>query len=274
MAGLDVISSTQETTGTQSLTTTEVITVSGGLSDTERLVVKKTILNTDNLTGTVSTGVLWVRLGPSPDFRALARQEQGDVVALVGRNEDSSWLKISMQDDQEGWAETRYIDTEAPIDFLTPSESPPTPTPRPTQPPTAMPEPTDQATSEAPPPLEESPTPAMKYPAPVVIDPPDGTMWTDGETAHHHLEWESLNIATDEFYNVTFIYTKNGDLQYFGTNTDKSRYLLPATIHQLQADRGDFQWRVVVRKNTSEQKGKLDGPPISPESDIHTFTWR
>lgn len=268
------ISNTEEAASTESLTTTEIITVSGRLTDTERLIVKKTVLNTENLTGTVATGVLWVRYGPSADFKALAKQVEGDVVALLGRNEDSTWLEIRMADEQEGWAETRYIDTQAPIDFLTPIESPPTPTPRPTEPPTATPPAAEQPTSEVPPAPAESPTPAMKYPAPVVIEPVNGTIWNDGETAHHYLEWESLNIATDEFYNVTFIYGKNGELQYFGTATRESRYPLPPTIYQLQADRGDFQWRVVVRKNTSDQKGKLDGPAISPESDIHTFTWR
>jgi len=83
-----------------------------------------------------------------------------------------------------------------------------------------------------------------------------------------------LDIAPDEFYNVTFVYQKNGETQYFGINTVESRYRIPPGIFQLQPDRGSFQWRVVVRQNTSGQRGKLDGPPISPESDLHTFVWR
>ena len=103
---------------------------------------------------------------------------------------------------------------------------------------------------------------------------PDGTTWTDGETAHHFLEWESLNIAENEFYNVTFIYEKNGEQQYYGIATVALPYQLPPFIHRLQPDRGEFGWRVVVRSNTSKQRGQYDGPAISPESDIHTFTWR
>jgi len=237
------------------------------------VIMKKTVINTDNFTGTVNVGVVWVRMGPSPDFKAVAKQEKGALLRLLGRNEDSTWLKIKMADEQEGWVDARYVDTSAPIELLIPAESPPTPTPRPTEPPTPTPAATAPP-SETPVEPQATPTPAMKYPAPVVIGPPDGTVWTDGEMAVHFLEWEPLNLAPDEFYNVTFIYQKYGETQYFGVNTLESRYRLPPGIYQLQADRGEYQWNVVVRQNTSGERGKLDGPPISPESEQHNFTWR
>jgi len=68
------------------------------------LIMKKTVINTENLTGTVTTSVLWVRLGPSPDFKAVARQEEGSAVTLLARNEESTWLKVKLQDEQEGWS--------------------------------------------------------------------------------------------------------------------------------------------------------------------------
>ena len=265
---------TEVLAATGPLTTTEVITTSGSLTDTERLIVKKTIFDTEDLTGTVATGVLWVREGPGPDFRAAAKQEEGDQVYLLGRNDDNSWLMIRTSDEQEGWVDAQYIDTSAPIDILNPVETPPTPTPKPTEPPQAATEapaatPATEATAEP----EATPEPAMKYAAPIVVGPPDGTIWTDGETAHHLLEWEPLPLGPDEFYNVTFIYQKNAETQYFGTATVEAQYQIPAAIFQLQADRGDFQWRVVVRQNTAG-RGKFDGPAIGVESDIHSFTWR
>ena len=266
ITGTSAITDTLASTGP--LTTTEIVTTTGVLTDTERLIVKKTIFNTEDLTGTVATGVLWIRLGPGPDFRAVTKQELGAQVYLLGRNEDSSWLKIRTSDEQEGWADAQYIDTDAPIDILNPLEAPPTPTPKPTEPP---PPPTQEP--EASPAPLETPTPALKFAAPIVTGPPDGTIWTDGETAHHFLEWEPLPLADDEFYNVTFIYQKNGETQYFGTATEEERYQIPPAIHQLQADRGEFQWRVVVRQNTAG-RGQHDGPAISPESDLHSFTWR
>lgn len=272
-SGVQAITATGALTEATFLTTTEVITAGQGLTDTERVIMKKTVINTDNFTGTVNVGVLWVRMGPSPDFKAVAKQEKGAQVRLLGRNEDSTWLKIRMADEQEGWVDVRYIDTNAPSDLLVPVESPPTPTPRPTEPPT----PTPGATvppPETPAESQLTPTPAMTHPAPVIIGPPDGTVWTDGEMAVHFLEWQPMNLAPDEFYNVTFIYQKYGETQYFGVNTRESRYQLPPGIFQLQADRGEFQWNVVVRKNTSTEQGKLDGPTISPESELHNFTWR
>ncbi len=272
-SGVQAITATGSLTEATFLTTTEIITAGQGLTDTERVIMKKTVINTDNFTGTVNVGVVWVRMGPSPDFKAVAKQERGALLRLLGRNEDSTWLKIKMADEQEGWVDARYVDTSAPIELLIPAESPPTPTPRPTEPPTPTPAATAPP-SETPVEPQATPTPAMKYPAPVVIGPPDGTVWTDGEMAVHFLEWEPLNLAPDEFYNVTFIYQKYGETQYFGVNTLESRYRLPPGIYQLQADRGEYQWNVVVRQNTSGERGKLDGPPISPESEQHNFTWR
>ena len=171
------ITETLESTGP--LTTTEVVTTTGALTDTERLIVKKTIFDTEDLTGTVSTGVLWIRLGPGPDFRAVTKQEEGAQVYLLGRNEDSSWLKIRTSDEEEGWADARYIETNAPIDILNPLETPPTPTPQPTEPP-----PPPAVEPKASPAPEETPTPAMKYAAPIVIEPPDGR---SGPTEKRHI---------------------------------------------------------------------------------------
>ena len=91
--------------------------------------------------------------------------------------------------------------------------------------------------------------------------------------AKNYLEWESLDIAEDEFYNVTIIYKKNGEDQYFGDSTKEPRYLLPEGLYGI-ADQHRYEWRVVVRQQTSTTgDGKPDGPPIGPESGVRSFFW-
>lgn len=207
---------------------------------------------------------MWVRGGPSPNFKAVAKLEADDKVDILGKNEDGSWLHVELGDGTVGWVETRYLESELDIDKLELIEAPPTPTARPTETPTeALDTPTPEGT----------PTPEIKYPAPVQTAPDDGFMWSNGQLAKNYLEWESLDIAEDEFYNVTIIYKKNGEDQYFGDSSTEPRYLLLEGLYGI-ADQHWYEWRVVVRKVTSTSpEGKPDGPPISPESGTRRFKW-
>ncbi len=214
--------------------------------------------------GTVSTSVMWVRGGPSANFKAVAKLEENDKVKIIGRNEDGTWLHLETADGTTGWSETKYLATKVNIDALSEVEAPPTPTPKPTDTPTTVP---DTPTPEG------TPTPEMKYPAPVQTLPEDGFIWSNGPLAQNYLEWESLDIASDEFYNVTIIYKKNGEEQYFGDFSKEPRYLLPQGLYDI-ADQRWYEWRVVVRKQTSvTDEGKPDGPPIGPDSGLRRFKW-
>ena len=215
---------------------------------------------------TVSSTVVWVRGGPSADFKAVAKAEEGDKLTVLGRNEDGTWLHVELEDGTVGWAEAKYIESDLDIANLKAVEAPATPTPRPTEPPTEVP------VSDTPTP-EGTPTPEIKYTAPVQTAPDDGFMWGNGPLAKNYLEWESLDIASDEFYNVTIIYKKNGEEQYFGDFSMEPRYLLPEGLYDI-ADQHWYEWRVVVRQITSTtSEGRPDGPAISPESGLRRFKW-
>ena len=214
--------------------------------------------------GTVTTAVMWVRSGPSASFRAVAKLAESDKVTILGRNEDGTWLQLETMDGTVGWSETKYLATQVNVAALPEMESPPTPTPRPTDTPTPIP---DTPTPEG------TPTPEIKYPAPVQTAPEDGFIWSNGPLAQNYLEWESLDIAPDEFYNVTIIYKRFGEDQYFGDSSKEPRYLLPQGLYDI-ADQHWYEWRVVVRKQTGvTADGKPDGPPISPESGLRRFKW-
>ena len=241
---------------------------------TDTPVPSPTPTPTPDRSGTVGTGVLWVRGGPSVNFKAIAKLEEGDEVTVVGRDESGDWLQVEMKDGAVGWVEARFIETSLNINRLALAESPPTPTPRPTEPPTATPQPAeaDEAEPEEAPTPESPPTPEISYPAPVQVAPPDGFRWKNGKMAKNYLEWEPLNIAEDEFYNVTIIYKQYGEDQYFGDFSMEPRYLLPEGLFGI-ADQNRYEWRVVVRKITSTNDGKPDGPAISPESNVSSFFW-
>lgn len=58
-------------------------------------------------TATVTASRLNVRLGPSVATRVIGQVKAGDVVTLVGRNADGSWVQI--QAPLRGWVSSRYL---------------------------------------------------------------------------------------------------------------------------------------------------------------------
>ncbi len=67
---------------------------------------------TTNITGVVNTGALNIRSGPGVQYNVIAAVYFGDVVTLIGRNADSTWLYIQTA------AAARYITPSASISLL------------------------------------------------------------------------------------------------------------------------------------------------------------
>jgi uncharacterized protein YgiM (DUF1202 family) len=66
-------------------------------------------------TATVATGVLNVRSGPGVSYGVITWLYQGTVVALLTRNADGSWVKVSPAVGIQGWVNARYLVTVYPI---------------------------------------------------------------------------------------------------------------------------------------------------------------
>ncbi len=64
--------------------------------------VLATVVNTDRLN---------VRSGPSPAYRAVRGLRFGDVVALVGRNADGSWVQLAASGGRQEWVNSYYVQT-------------------------------------------------------------------------------------------------------------------------------------------------------------------
>ncbi len=81
----------------------------------------------DSATAVVKTGSLNVRYGPSVAYSVITSLQWGDSVTLLGRNSDSSWAKIRLADNSNGWVSTAYITPSTPISGLpdmTPAAAP------------------------------------------------------------------------------------------------------------------------------------------------------
>jgi hypothetical protein len=82
---------------------------------------------------TITTGFLNVRRGPGTDYPVIGQLQQNDVVEIVGKNADSSWLQIVYPTDTigRGWISASYAQLRGSPAFIPVVETslPPTSTP-------------------------------------------------------------------------------------------------------------------------------------------------
>lgn len=69
-------------------------------------------------TAVITTGALNVRSGPGITYTATAVVYQGQAVGLIGRNADSSWVKVRLANDHVGWINAAYIQTATTLSNL------------------------------------------------------------------------------------------------------------------------------------------------------------
>jgi hypothetical protein len=81
----------------------------------------------------ITAGVLNVRKGPGTNYPAIGQLKQNDVVEIVGKNADSSWLQIVYPTDTigRGWISASYAQVRGSPAFIPVVETSPLPTPTP-----------------------------------------------------------------------------------------------------------------------------------------------
>lgn len=75
--------------------------------------------------GVVNTGAVNVRSGPGAQYNPIAVLQSGSTVGLIGRNADSSWVKVRLSNAVEGWIRADYLNTNVPVWTLGVVEAPP-----------------------------------------------------------------------------------------------------------------------------------------------------
>ena len=158
----------------------------------------------------------------------------------------------------------------------TPTETsaPPSATPSATNPP---PTPSPSATAQPPTRTPRPPTATVValLPAPRLTGPDDGQKFTGPDT-RIWLSWETEGtLAEDEWYAVSLRYYANEAVQYSGTWTKDTRWLVPRELYQ-KSDPAhpDYEWDVVVMQQTgTKPNGGREGVVRSQPSETRKFSW-
>lgn len=77
-----------------------------------------TVVVAGSSTASVTTGALNVRSGPGVGYSISSTVYLGQVVTLLARNSDSSWVKVQTVTGLQGWVSTAYIQTAITISSL------------------------------------------------------------------------------------------------------------------------------------------------------------
>ena len=117
---------------------------------------------------------------------------------------------------------------------------------------------------------EATPTPAMKYPAPTLLEPEDGMHFIIGNIIV--LRWQSVGeLASDEQYAVRLVYQFENQPTYQGTNLRQAEWEIPPSLYgQIDGPNNLYEWFVVVERLNDDGSGTA----ISPESEHRHFTWK
>ena len=146
LTGRDVMTMTEATTADGTVTFTELttgtlytvtITATGYVEMVTTLDVSDGVndlavnMHIGYLVG-ITPNSAYLRSGPGTMYDTIGVVEAGDVLQVVGRNDDGEWLVVQTADGEEGWLAASLIDEEIDPEPLTAIAAPPTPVPQPT----------------------------------------------------------------------------------------------------------------------------------------------
>lgn len=123
-------------------------------------------------------------------------------------------------------------------------------------------------------PTATKPPVRIKFGQPQLIAPPNDAVFS-GKFSKVILEWEPVELAPDEYYDLTIMHLFAEQPQYSGSRrTQENRVQLDgSSIGVGEAGNDRFYWWVTVRKdNTAPSPDSLD-LPLSPRSEARTFIW-
>jgi hypothetical protein len=108
-----------------------------------------------------------------------------------------------------------------------------------------------------------------------LLGPEDQVEFTGGGS-RIELSWEPAGVlADDEWYGLSVRFRAGDVVQYGGTWTKESSWVVPEELHRAAGqDERAFEWDVTVMVQTGiKPDGGLEGVPIGPTSETRTFFW-
>jgi LysM repeat protein/ribosomal protein L40E len=118
-------------------------------------------------------------------------------------------------------------------------------------------------------------TPTPPYGAPILLAPPDGTIFGEDEVIL--LNWASVDIlAADEWYVLRVQLVQDEDAQPAEVWTRATAWRMLPELHPPPGAKSRlFLWNVTVMRHTGTNlDGTWQGAPAGPSSPSRTFTWR
>jgi len=204
-------------------------------------------------------GMMAAGVGATPTSGpVIYRVQPGDILVNIGARFGVPWQAIAAANNL---APTTTLRVGQELIIPPPGAPlPPTPTPRPR--PTATP-------------LPPTPTPAPAYPAPVLLNPADGTPYS-GSTAFIELTWEPVpGLPGDAQYQVVIRWSENGvEQEHLLPPTTRTGVQVPAWLWG-RADKPARQyiWFVTAVQVTADGQGNQQIIPLSPPSPSRVFFW-
>lgn len=121
-----------------------------------------------------------------------------------------------------------------------------------------------------------TPTPIPPYPAPDLLNPPDGAVLVKGEEPTF-LQWASVSVLRgDEWYALT-LFREPGDVVVEKIYTRATAWRVPPDLLVSASDSGserlEFRWQVRVVRETRDRHGQLTYQAAGAPSEPRTFTW-
>lgn len=216
---------------------------------------------------------------PAPVLSATADQPPGESTTPTRTRLPGEWTSPTPTSTATLVNPPSPTPSSTPIPSPTPTIEPtptPTPTTTPTREPTVTPVPTPtQTRTPRPKPTKPPPTPT-KIPAPVLRSPPDGDVYSFRDEVV--LEWEPVGqLAADEFYVPIVERTQWGNQVLDETPwTKETQWRMSDHEYLLEySDDGEFRWAVqVMRRTGTNEKGRPEGTPRSPMSEVRTLIWK
>jgi RNA polymerase subunit RPABC4/transcription elongation factor Spt4 len=118
-------------------------------------------------------------------------------------------------------------------------------------------------------------TPTPGSAAPLLVSPDDQAEFHGGGS-RIELAWRAVDgLADDEWYALSVRFLTDGVVQYAGTWTKDTAWLLPSDLHgKAGQNERAFQWDVtVMRQSGTKPDGGREGTALGPASETRTVYW-
>jgi len=118
-----------------------------------------------------------------------------------------------------------------------------------------------------------TPTPVPPYPAPPLLNPPDGATLV-GYEEPIILQWASVSVLrSDEWYTLT-LFQPPGGVVSATIRTRATAWRVPLDLLEASdADEREFHWQVQVMREARDRSGALFYEEAGIPSPVRTFIW-